>query len=190
MTNRPRLTTTAGNPVADNQKTVTAGPHGPVLLQDYQHIEKLAHQNPERIPERTVHAKGWGAYGTFPVTNDITRYTKARVFSKVGKKSELITRFSNVAGELGAADHERDVATSAHQPALADRDVGFLVAVAEKPHNVTILMSDRGLPQGPRFMNDCGSHICSFIHARNERYWVKSYVTAVDQNRRASRKSA
>src|SRR5947209_15509560 len=84
-----RLTTGAGNPIADNQNTLTAGPRGPVLLQDYQLIEKLAHQNRERIPERTVHAKGWGAYGTFTVTNDIARYTRASIFSEVGKKTEL-----------------------------------------------------------------------------------------------------
>ena len=69
-----RLTTTAGAPVADNQNSLTAGPLGPLLVQDYQLIEKLAHQNRERIPERTVHAKGWGAYGTLTVTHDITRY--------------------------------------------------------------------------------------------------------------------
>ncbi|MBS7540932.1 catalase [Ancylobacter lacus] len=106
---RPTLTTTAGAPVADNQNSITAGARGPVLLQDYQLIEKLAHQNRERIPERVVHAKGWGAFGTLTVTNDITKYTRAKVFSEVGKKTELIARFSTVAGELGAADAERDV---------------------------------------------------------------------------------
>src|SRR5258708_20213374 len=109
MGKRPTLTTTAGNPVADNQNAVTAGAHGPVLLQDYQLLEKLAHQNRERIPERTVHAKGWGALGTFTVTRDISQYTKASVFSAVGKKTDMLARFSTVAGEAGAADHERDV---------------------------------------------------------------------------------
>ncbi|MFC7703409.1 catalase [Plastorhodobacter daqingensis] len=104
-----RLTTTAGAPIADNQNSLTAGPRGPVLLEDYQLLEKLAHQNRERIPERVVHAKGWGAYGTFTVTNDITKYTRASIFAEVGKKTELVARFSTVAGELGAADHERDV---------------------------------------------------------------------------------
>lgn len=103
------LTTTAGNPIADNQNSITAGPRGPVLLQDYQLIEKLAHQNRERIPERVVHAKGWGAFGTFTVTHDITRYTKANIFSEIGKKTEMLARFSTVAGEIGAADAERDV---------------------------------------------------------------------------------
>jgi catalase len=109
MSEKVTLTTTAGAPVGDNQNTVTAGRRGPVLLQDYQLIEKLAHQNRERIPERTVHAKGWGAHGTFTVTHDISKYTRASIFSQIGKKTEMIARFSTVAGELGAADAERDV---------------------------------------------------------------------------------
>jgi catalase len=103
------LTTTAGAPIADNQNAITAGPHGPLLLQDYQLLEKLAHQNRERIPERTVHAKGWGAHGTFTVTHDISKYTKAKILSQVGKKTDMLARFSTVAGEMGAADAERDV---------------------------------------------------------------------------------
>ncbi|BBK29996.1 catalase [Stella humosa] len=103
------LTTTAGAPVADNQNSLTAGPRGPVLMQDWQLLEKLAHQNRERIPERVVHAKGWGAYGTLTVTHDLTRYTRAKIFAAVGKKTEMIARFSTVAGEQGAADAERDV---------------------------------------------------------------------------------
>jgi catalase len=106
---RPTLTTTAGAPVADNQNSLTAGERGPVLLQDYQLIEKLAHQNRERIPERVVHAKGWGAHGTLTITNDISRYTVAKIFSEVGKQTEMMARFSTVAGEQGAADAERDV---------------------------------------------------------------------------------
>jgi catalase len=102
------LTTSAGNPVADNQNSLSAGPRGPLLLQDYHLIEKLAHQNRERIPERVVHAKGWGAYGTLTVTGDISAYTKAKVLQP-GAKTDLILRFSTVAGELGAADAERDV---------------------------------------------------------------------------------
>lgn len=105
----PRLTTSAGAPIADNQNSLTAGPRGPLLIQDYQLVEKLAHQNRERIPERTVHAKGWGAHGTFTVTHDISKYTRAKLFEAIGKKTEIIARFSNVAGELGAADAERDV---------------------------------------------------------------------------------
>ncbi len=109
MSKKITLTTSAGNPIADNQNTLTAGARGPALMQDYQLIEKLAHQNRERIPERVVHAKGWGAYGTLTVTHDISRYTKAKLFAEVGKKTDLILRFSTVAGEAGAADAERDV---------------------------------------------------------------------------------
>ena len=104
-----RLTTDAGCPIADNQNSLTAGPRGPVLLQDVALLEQIQHFNRERIPERVVHAKGSGAYGTLTVTNDITKYTKAKLFSEVGKQTELLVRFSTVAGERGAADGERDV---------------------------------------------------------------------------------
>lgn len=109
MAEKTQLTTSAGAPIADNQNSLTAGPRGPLLIQDYQLIEKLAHQNRERIPERPVHAKGWGAHGTLTITHDITKYTRAKIFSEVGKKTEMFARFSTVAGELGAADAERDV---------------------------------------------------------------------------------
>jgi catalase len=210
---RPTLTTTAGAPVPDNQNSITAGPRGPLLMQDYQLIEKLAHQNRERIPERTVHAKGWGAQGTFTVTKDITKYTKAKIFQQVGKKTEMLARFSTVAGELGAADHERDVRGFAlkfyteegnwdlvgnNTPVFFVRDAykfpdfihtqkrhpktnmrsptamwDFWSLSPETLHQVTILMSDRGLPQSPRFMNGYGSHTFSFINGENERCWVK-----------------
>jgi catalase len=109
MADRPRLTTNAGAPVWDNQNSETAGPRGPILMQDYQLVEKLAHQNRERIPERVVHAKGWGAFGTLTITNDISKYTRAKLFAGVGKQTDLLIRFSTVAGEMGAADAERDV---------------------------------------------------------------------------------
>ena len=109
MAKRPTLTTTSGMPVADNQNTITAGPRGPVLMQDFLLFEKLAHQNRERIPERTVHAKGSAAYGTLTVSGDVTRYTKVKALSRIGKKTEAFLRFSTVAGERGAADAERDV---------------------------------------------------------------------------------
>ncbi len=108
MSQCPVMTTAAGIPVADNQNTLTAGPRGPVVMQDYQLIEKMAHFNRERIPERVVHAKGAGAYGTFTVTADITRYTRAKIFSQVGKQCEVLARFSTVAGEMGSADTARD----------------------------------------------------------------------------------
>jgi len=109
MSTANKLTTAAGAPVTDNQNIQTAGPRGPALLQDVWLIEKLAHFDREVIPERRMHAKGSGAYGSFTVTNDISRYTRAKIFSKVGKKTELFARFTTVAGERGAADAERDI---------------------------------------------------------------------------------
>jgi catalase len=103
-----KLTTASGIPVADNQNSLTAGPRGPVLLQDFHLIEKLQHFNRERIPERVVHAKGSGAYGTFTVTHDISKLSKARLFAEVGKRTETFLRFSTVGGEKGSADTERD----------------------------------------------------------------------------------
>ena len=210
---KPTLTTTAGAPIADNQNSATAGPRGPVLMQDYQLLEKLAHQNRERIPERTVHAKGWGAYGTLTITHDITKYTKAAPFSAVGKKTEMLARFSTVAGELGAADAERDVRGFAlkfyteegnwdlvgnNTPMFFVRDPykfpdfihtqkrhpktnmrsptamwDFWSLSPESLHQVTVLMSDRGLPTDVRHINGYGSHTYSFINAANERFWVK-----------------
>ena len=109
MSKKKQLTTSAGIPVGDNQNSLTAGPRGPLLVQDWQLFEKHAHFNRERIPERIVHAKGSGAYGTLTITHDITKFTKAGLFSTVGKKTECFLRFSTVAGERGAADAERDV---------------------------------------------------------------------------------
>ncbi len=108
MNKCPYMTTAAGTPVADNQNSQTAGPRGPVLMQDYRLMEKMAHFNRERVPERVVHAKGAGAHGTFTVTGDISRYTRARLFSKVGNRCEMFGRFSTVAGEMGSADTARD----------------------------------------------------------------------------------
>jgi catalase len=207
-----RLTTTAGAPVADNQNSLTAGPRGPVLVQDYQLLEKLAHQNRERIPERVVHAKGWGAFGTLTITGDITQYTRAKVFTP-GKKTDMLIRFSTVAGEAGAADAERDVRGFAmkfyteegnwdlvgnNTPVFFVRDPlkfpdfihtqkrhpktnlrsttamwDFWSLSPESLHQVTILMSDRGVPVSPRFMNGYGSHTFSLWNNKGERFWVK-----------------
>ena len=104
-----KLTTEFGAPVENNQNSITAGPRGPMLLQDVWFMEKMAHFDREVIPERRMHAKGSGAYGTFTVTHDITQYTKAKIFSEIGKKTDLFVRFSTVAGERGAADAERDI---------------------------------------------------------------------------------
>lgn len=213
MSQKPTLTTSAGNPVADNQNSLSAGPRGPLLMQDYQLIEKLAHQNRERIPERVVHAKGWGAFGTLTITNDISRYSKAPLFGAVGKQTEVLARFSTVAGELGAADAERDVRGFAlkfyteqgnwdlvgnNTPVFFIRDPlkfpdfihtqkrhpktnlrsntaawDFWSLSPESLHQVTILMSDRGLPTDVRHINGYGSHTYSLINAANERVWVK-----------------
>src|SRR6202521_2008072 len=207
-----RLTTSAGSPIADNQNSLSAGPRGPLLLQDYQLIEKLAHQNRERIPERPVHAKGWGAYGTLTISGDISRYTKAKLLQP-GACTPLVLRFSTVAGELGAADAERDVRGFAvkfyteegnwdlvgnNTPVFFVRDPykfpdfihtqkrhpktnlrsptamwDFWSLSPESLHQVTILMSDRGLPQSYRNVDGFGSHTYSFINVRGERFWVK-----------------
>jgi len=212
MAKRPTLTTVTGMPVSDNQNSITAGPRGPVLMQDFFLFEKLAHQNRERIPERGQHAKGSGAYGTLTITHDITKYTKAKVLQK-GKKTEAFLRFSTVAGERGAADAERDVRGFAlrfyteegnwdmvgnNTPIFFVRDAlkfpdfihtqkrhprtnmrsptamwDFWSLSPESLHQVTILMSDRGLPQSYRNIDGFGSHAYSFINANNERHWVK-----------------
>ena len=206
------MTTTAGNPISDNQNSMTAGPRGPVLMQDYQLIEKLAHQNRERIPERVVHAKGSGAFGVLEITEDISKYTKAKVLQK-GEKTKLLLRFSTVAGERGAADAERDVRGFAlkfytkegnwdlvgnNTPVFFVRDAykfpdfihtqkrdpqtnlrsntamwDFWSLSPESLHQVTILMSDRGLPKSFRNINGYGSHTYSLINSKNERFWVK-----------------
>ena len=108
MKRQDKLTTASGRPFVENDKSQTVGPRGPILLQDYILHEKMAHFNRERIPERVVHAKGSGAFGTFTVTHDITRYTKAKVFSDIGKETKVLMRFSTVGGEKGSADTERD----------------------------------------------------------------------------------
>jgi catalase len=207
------MTHATGAPVADNLNTMTAGPRGPALLQDIWLIEKMAHFDREVIPERRMHAKGWGAYGTFTVTHDITRYTKAKIFSEVGKQTELFVRFSTVAGERGAADAERDIRGFAVKfyteegnwdivgnntpvfffrdpmrfPDLnhaikrdprtglrsADNNWDFWSLLPEALHQVTIVMSDRGIPKSFRHMHGFGSHTFSMINAANERVWVK-----------------
>ncbi|MCQ1574630.1 catalase [Neorhizobium galegae] len=108
MSRKP-LTHANGAPVVDNLNIQTAGRRGPALLQDIWLIEKLAHFDREVIPERRMHAKGSGAYGTFTVTSDITRFSKAKLFGEIGKRTPVFVRFSTVAGERGAADAERDI---------------------------------------------------------------------------------
>ena len=103
-----KLTTASGKPYVETENTMSVGARGPLLLQDFILHEKMSHFNRERIPERVVHAKGTGAFGTFTVTNDISQYTKAKIFNKVGKQTKMFARFSTVGGEKGSADTERD----------------------------------------------------------------------------------
>ncbi len=108
MSENKKLTSASGIPYYNNEDTMSVGARGPLLLQDFILHEKMAHFNRERIPERVVHAKGSGAYGTFTVTNDLTKYTRAKIFNKVGKQTKMFLRFSTVGGEKGSADTERD----------------------------------------------------------------------------------
>ena len=213
---KEKLTTVAGAPVPDNQNAVTAGPRGPMMLQDVWFLEKLAHFDREVIPERRMHAKGSGAFGVFTTTHDITRYTKAKIFSEIGKKTEMFVRFSTVAGERGAADAERDIRGFAmkfyteegnwdlvgnNTPVFFLRDPlkfpdlnhavkrdpktnmrsaknnwDFWSSLPEALHQVTITMSDRGIPYSYRNMHGFGSHTFSMINAANERTWVKFHL--------------
>lgn len=208
-----KLTTNFGAPVPNNQDVLTAGPRGPMLLQDVWYLEKMANFDREVIPERRMHAKGSGAFGTFTVTNDITKYTRAKVFSQVGKKTDLFVRFSAVAGERGAADAERDIRGFAvkmyteegnwdlvgnNTPVFFFRDPlkfpdlnhavkrdprtnlrspqnnwDFWTLLPEALHQITITMSDRGIPASYRNMHGFGSHTFSLINAAGERTWVK-----------------
>jgi catalase len=210
------LTASNGAPVADNQNVMTAGPRGPMLLQDVWFLEKLAHFDREVIPERRMHAKGSGAFGTFTVTHDISKHTKAKIFSEVGKKTDLFVRFSTVAGERGAADAERDIRGFAikfyteegnwdlvgnNTPVFFLRDPlkfpdlnhavkrdpktnmrsaqnnwDFWTHLPEALHQITITMSDRGIPLSYRHMNGYGSHTYSLINEQGERVWVKFHL--------------
>jgi catalase len=213
MGDSKKLTTRNGAPVPDNQNVETAGKRGPMLLQDAWFIEKLAHFDREVIPERRMHAKGSGAYGTLTITRELSKHTKAKVFSQAGKKTECFVRFSTVAGERGAADAERDIRGFAmkfyteegnwdlvgnNTPVFFLRDPlkfpdlnhavkrdprtnlrsaknnwDFWTNLPEALHQVTITMSERGIPLSYRHMNGYGSHTYSMINAKGERFWVK-----------------
>jgi catalase len=210
---RKTMTTDAGRPVGDNQNSLTVGPRGPVVFEDFLLFEKMAHFNRERIPERVVHAKGSGAYGYFVCTNPLTTYTTARLFSSKGKKTPAFLRFSTVGGEKGSADTERDPRGFAlkfyteegnwdmvgnNTPVFFIRDPlkfgdfihtqkrdpetnlksptmmwDFWSLSPESLHQVTILFSDRGTPDGYRHMNGYSSHTFSLINAKNELFYVK-----------------
>lgn len=211
--NNNNLTTSWGAPVGDNQNSMTAGDRGPTLLQDVHLLEKLAHFNRERVPERVVHAKGAGAHGYFEVTKDLTQYTKANFLSEVGKRTPLFIRFSTVAGELGSADTVRDPRGFAvkfyteegnydlvgnNTPVFFVRDAikfpdfihtqkrdpqthlknpnavwDFWSLSPESLHQVTILMSDRGIPATLRHMHGFGSHTFKWVNAEGNTVWVK-----------------
>lgn len=210
-----RLTNEVGAPVANNTNSLTAGDRGPMLMQDVWFMEKLAHFDREVIPERRMHAKGSGAFGTFRVTHDITRYTKAVVFEP-GSETEMLVRFSTVAGERGAADAERDIRGFAckfytkegnwdlvgnNTPVFFLRDPlrfpdlnhavkrdprtnmrsaqnnwDFWTLLPEAFHQITVVMSDRGIPASYRNMHGFGSHTYSMYNAQNERVWVKFHM--------------
>ena len=206
MKNKDSLTTNAGAPVPNNNHALTAGPRGPMLMQDVWFQEKLAHFDREVIPERRMHARGSGAYGTFTVTHDLTKYTRASLFAEIGKKTDVFARFSTVAGERGAADAERDIRGFAlkfytdqgnwdmvgnNTPVFFLRDPlnfpdlnhvvkrnprtnmhsakdnwDFWTLLPEALHQVTVVMSDRGIPASYRHMHGFGSHTYSLINAK------------------------
>ena len=208
------MTTAAGRPIGDNQNSLTAGPRGPVVFEDFLLFEKMAHFNRERIPERVVHAKGSGAYGYFVCTNpDMPRYTSSRLFSNAGKRTPTFLRFSTVGGEKGSADTERDPRGFAlkfytedgnwdmvgnNTPIFFIRDPlkfgdfihtqkrdprtnlksptmmwDFWSLSPESLHQVTILFSDRGTPDGYRHMDGFSSHTFSLINSKKELFYVK-----------------
>src|SRR6202040_2850210 len=208
------MTTDAGRPVGDNQNSLTLGDRGPVVFEDFLLFEKMAHFNRERVPERIVHAKGSGAYGTLTVTNpDMPKYTTAKLFEKVGKQTPMFLRFSTVGGEKGSADSERDPRGFAmkyyteegnwdlvgnNTPVFFIRDPlkfsdfihtqkrdpqtnlksptmmwDFWSLSPESLHQVTILFSDRGTPDGYRHMDGFSSHTFSLINAKNELFYCK-----------------
>ncbi|QIJ05825.1 catalase KatB [Shewanella chilikensis] len=213
MSQKQYITSQSGAPIADDQNSLSAGERGPLLLQDWHLIEKLAHFNRERIPERVVHAKGTGVYGTFTVTNDMSQYTIAEHFQGVGTQTEAFVRFSTVGGEMGSADAERDprgfgvrfytkrgnhdivgnntptfflcdgikfpdfIHTQKRNPHTNLKDPqamwDFWSLNPESLHQVTVLMSDRGIPANYRQMHGFGSHTFSFWNAKGERFWVK-----------------
>ncbi|XP_069691153.1 catalase-like [Periplaneta americana] len=208
-----RVVTGYGVPVSNIAASLTAGYHGPVLLQDVVFLDTLAHFDRERIPERVVHAKGAGAFGYFEVTHDITEYTKAVVFSNVGKKTPIAVRFSFVTGETGSADTMRDprgfsikfytedgiwdlvgnntpiffirdpilfplfIHSQKRNPATHLKDANmfwdFISLRPETTHQVMITFSDRGIPDGYRYMHGYGSHTFKMVNHKKEAVYVK-----------------
>jgi catalase len=212
---RPVTTTDAGIAAPSDEFSQTAGPNGPLLLQDHSLLQKMAQFNRERVPEPVVRAKGGGAYGIFESTEDVSQYTKASLFTK-GKTTRLLTRFSTMAGELGGADTVRDPRGFAikfytdegnydlvgnntpvffvrdpqkfsdfihSQKRRADNNLrdhnmqwDFWTLSPESAHQVTILMSDRGIPASWRHMNGYSSHTFMWYNAGGQKSWVKYHV--------------
>jgi len=227
---RNRLTTNFGAPVPDDQNTMTAGQRGPALLQDVHLVEKLAHFDRERIPERVVHAKGAGAWGYFEVTHDVSAYTRARFLSEVGKRTEVFARLSTVGGEKGSADTARDprgfavkfytedgnydlvgnntpvffirdpmkfpdfIHTQKRNPAtnLPDPNMAwdFWSLTPESIHQVTILFSDRGTPDGYRHMNGYSGHTFMWYTADGKYVWVRIHMKTEQGIRNLTREEA
>ena len=227
MTEQHWTTTNSGAPVASDEHSQTAGDEGAIPLHDHYLVEKLAQFNRERVPERVVHAKGGGAFGTFETTGDVTAFTKASLFQP-GAKVDMLARFSTVAGESGSADSQRDprgfslkfytdegnydlvgnntpvffirdgikfpdfIRSQKRLPGehLRNHDMqwDFWTLSPESAHQVTILMSDRGIPASWRHMNGFGSHTFQWINAAGERSWVK-YHFKTDQGMRTSRRT-
>jgi catalase len=228
---RKKLTTDAGRPVGDNQNSITVGPRGPIVFEDYQLFEKMAQFNRERIPERVVHAKGSGAHGYFVCTNpEMPKYTTAKLFSATGKRTPTFLRFSTVGGEKGSADTERDPRGFAlkfyteegnwdmvgnNTPIFFIRDPlkfgdfihtqkrdpetnlksptmmwDFWSLSPESLHQVTILFSDRGTPDGYRHMDGFSSHTFSLINSKNELFYVKWHFKTKQGIKNFTRESA
>lgn len=225
------MTTDAGRPVGDNQNSLTVGPRGPIVFEDFLLFEKMAHFNRERVPERVVHAKGSGAHGYFVCTNPkMPEYTRARLFSRAGEPTEVFVRFSTVGGEKGSADTERDPRGFAvkfytdegnwdmvgnNTPVFFLRDPlkfgdfihtqkrdpqtnlksptmmwDFWSLSPESLHQVTILFSDRGTPDGYRHMNGYSSHTFSLINHKNELFYVKWHFKTLQSIKNFTREEA
>ena len=226
MSDNKKITANSGCPVNHYEDSQTVGERGPILLQDFFLQEKLAQFNRERIPERIFHAKGSGAFGKFTVTHDISKYSRAKIFSEIGKETKLFVRFSTVGGEKGSGDTERDprgfavkfytedgnwdivgnntpvffikdpkkfpdfIHTQKRNPKTNCKDAtavwDYWSLNPESLHQALILMSDRGTPDGYRFMNGYGSHTFSMINEENERIYVKFHYKTMQGNKRLS----
>ena len=213
MSDKTYLTTANGAPVSDDNASVSAGERGALTFDNYQLFEKLAHFNRERIPERVVHARGYGAHGTFTLNKDLSDYTIARFLQGAGSKTDVFLRFSTVAGGQDSSDYVRDVRGFAlrfyteegnydivgnNTPVFFIRDPAkfpdFIHSQKKDPatnlpnpanhfefwanhpqsmHQITVLMSDRGIPKSLRHVNGYGSHTLSMWNKDGERFWIK-----------------